>query len=104
MQKYLKPNGEKITQEEAKLIFKLRSKVTEVKQNFRGKYENVECELCHEEETQAHIMTCVELNKHENKEAIPEFEEIYKQNVKNQIKIARKFKENFRVRKNLLKL
>ena len=104
MQKYLKPNGEKITQEEAKLIFKLRSKVTEVKQNFRGKYENVECELCHEEETQAHIMTCRELNKHENKEAIPEFEEIYKQNVKNQIKIARKFKENFRVRKNLLKL
>ena len=104
MQKYLKPNGEKITQEEAKLIFKLRSKVTEVKQNFRGKYENVECELCHEEESQAHIMTCVELNKHENKEAIPEFEEIYKQNVKNQIKIARKFSKNMRIRKNLLKL
>ena len=30
MQKYLKPNGEKITQEEAKLIFELRSKVNRV--------------------------------------------------------------------------
>ena len=103
MQKYLKPNGEKITQEEAKLIFKLRSKVTEVKQNFRGKYESVECELCGEEETQAHIMTCIKLKKYETNETIPEFEEIYKENVKNQLKIARKFNENMKKRKTLLK-
>ena len=48
-------------------------------------------------------MTCIELNKYENKETIPEFEEIYKENIKNQVKIARKFKENMRIRKTLLK-
>ena len=98
MQKYLKPNREKITQEKAKLIFKLRSKVTEVKQNLGGKHENVECELCHQEENLAHILSCIKLNKNENKEIILEFDEIYKGNVRNQIIIARKFKENMKVR------
>ena len=90
MQKYLKSNPVKITQEEAKEIFKLRSKVTEVKENFKGKYENIECELCKEEENQEHIMTCKELNKNEKIEKIPDFEEIYKGNITNQLKIVRK--------------
>ena len=102
MQKYLKSNPVKITQEEAKEIFKLRSKVTEVKENFKGKYENIECELCKEEENQEHIMTCKELNKNEKIEKIPDFEEIYKGNITNQLKIVRKFLENMKKRKKLL--
>ena len=43
MQKYLKPNDLKITKENAVTIFKLRSRVTDVKINYRGKYETLEC-------------------------------------------------------------
>ena len=53
MQNYLKSNEEKITKDEAKEIFKLGSKVTDVKGNFKGKYENIECQLC-EEESRTH--------------------------------------------------
>ena len=42
MQRYLKSSKEKIKQEEAQTIFKLRSRVTDVKINLRGKYETLE--------------------------------------------------------------
>ena len=43
MQNYLKPSRVMITQNEIQTIFKLRSRVTDVKQNFKAKYENLEC-------------------------------------------------------------
>ena len=46
MQNYLKPNKLKINQEDAQAIFKLRSRMTEVKENFKGKYFIHECDLC----------------------------------------------------------
>ena len=46
MQRYFKAGGFKINQEEVKTIFKIRSRVPEVKTNFRGKYESFECVLC----------------------------------------------------------
>ena len=100
MQTYLKANGSKITQLEAREIFKLRCRVTDVKANFRGKFENIECESCdeHEEENQNHIMHCKRLNKNEN-EKILEYGEILKSNVKKQIQIVRKFIENMKSRK-----
>ena len=43
--------------EDAQLVFKLRCRVTGVKINMRGKYDNLECEACGlEEETQQHII------------------------------------------------
>ena len=57
MQKYLKPN--KIaTIEESQEIFKMRSKVTDVKGNFKGKYDSIECNFCNEDKLQNHIMEC----------------------------------------------
>ena len=57
MQKYLKPNQLKMSKDEAITIFKMRSRVTEVKINYRGKYEKLECDLCNEEEeSQEHIL------------------------------------------------
>ena len=62
MQRYLKPNQLKITKEDAITIFKLRSRVTDVKINYRGKYENLECDLCNEEEElQEHILNVKKL-------------------------------------------
>ena len=69
MQKYLKPNSTNITREEAQLIFKLRCRVTEAKNNLKGKYDNLECGACGlEEENQQHIVECKELNGSRNLE------------------------------------
>ena len=72
MQAYLKANKSKINQTEAREIFKIRCRVSDVKANYRGKYENVECELCNEnlEENQEHIMKCKMLNKFENEKML----------------------------------
>ena len=77
---YFKPN--KIaTIEESQEIFKLRSKVTDVKGNFRGKYDSIECNFCNEEESQIHIMECKFINEKQNKENFLKYEEIFEQNV-----------------------
>ena len=74
-----------------------------MKANYKGKFENIKCELCNEneEENQEHIMHCKKLNKFEN-EKKTEYDEILKSNVKNQIQIARKFIENMKIRNQLL--
>ena len=61
MQNYLKSNTIKTTQEERQEIFRLRCKVTDVKSNFKGKYDNLECNICEkeEEQTQKHIIECI---------------------------------------------
>ena len=46
IQKHLQLNKTKITKEEAQLIFRLRCRVTDVKINCRGKYDNLECRAC----------------------------------------------------------
>ena len=56
MQMYLKASQHKLKQEDAQMIFNLRSRMTEVKINYRGSYETSECGACKEnEESQLHI-------------------------------------------------
>ena len=101
MQKYLKSNEIKIKLEEAQEIFKMRCKVSDVKINFRGKYENLECDVCHKEyETQQHEIECTEINKKRKENYMPpEYEELYSRNANNQVKIAKYFMENMKVKK-----
>ena len=46
MRKYFKPNSENPSKEIVQLIFKLRCKVTDSKLNYKGLYDNLECEAC----------------------------------------------------------
>ena len=71
----------------------------------RGKYESIECNLCQEEEFQKHIINCIELNKYarQNDRKNIEYEEIFKQNVRNQMVIMKKFRENMRIREKMEK-
>ena len=65
MQNNLKPIGLKIKQEEAQEIFKMRSKVSDVKTNFGRNYDCFECDICQkEDEYQQHIIEFKEINKH----------------------------------------
>ena len=64
IQEYLLPNKQKISKEETQLIFRMRCKVTNVKMNMNGLYDNHECEVClSDEETQKRIYECKEIWK-----------------------------------------
>ena len=106
MQNYLKSNEIRIKLEEAQEIFKMRSRMSDVKNNFRGKYENFECNICNtkEYETQQHILECKEINKRKTKNnKPPNYENIYSRNVKKQLIIAQYFIENMNIKKKLEK-
>ena len=95
MQKYLQPNSESIRKEEAQLIFKLRSRMTDVRMNFKGKIDTYECRACKiEEEDKKHIVECQILNK--GKEQI-EYDRIFNGTVREKMKIARRFKYNLEI-------
>ena len=80
--------------EDAQLVFKLRCRVTGVKINMRGKYDNLECEACGlEEETQQHIIKCEVLNRNKDDENI-QYGRLLNGTVREQLKIAYKFQEN----------
>ena len=101
MQKYLKACNIKIKQEEAQEIFRLRSRVSNVKTNFKSNYDTLECEACYDEdeESQKHVLQCKILNeKHEN---VLEYEEIFDGNVKLKVEIAKRFLRNIRKREKL---
>ena len=100
MQKYLTSCEVKITQEEAQAIFKLRTRVTDVKCNYKGKYESFECEICKkDDESQKHILECEQLN--ERYENNIEYEEIFDGNIKKKVEIARRYIENLKTREKL---
>ena len=64
MQKYLKPNRCEMSLADAQLIFRLRCRMTNVKMNLKGAYDNLECTACGlEEETQIHLVNCQKLNE-----------------------------------------
>ena len=103
MQKYLQPNQTNIKREEAQLIFKLRCRVTDVKNNLQGKYDNQECRICGEEsETQQHILLCKVINKDKDLKEF-KYESLFNGTVTEKLKIARMFKENFETIENMKK-
>jgi hypothetical protein len=103
IQKYLLPTKEHMNKEVAQLIFKLRCRVTEVKVNLRGKYENLDCRACHvKEENQKHVLFCKELNEKKNPEEI-EYEKLFNGLVSDKVKVAMRFKENFNILENMKK-
>ena len=44
--------------EEARAIFMMLTRMIDVKANFKNKYRNLECEICHEEENTQHLFRC----------------------------------------------
>ena len=71
------PYMEKLTRNECSTIFKARTRMIDVKHNFRGKYENTTCRLCKtEEETQNHILNICTVIHTDDKLKTP-YEEIF---------------------------
>ena len=99
LQKYLKSCEIKITKEEAQEIFKLRTRTSDVKANYKGKYENLECFACeNDEETQKYIIIKCKILNENCEQSIPEYEEIYTGNVKTKMIIVKRFLENMKLK------
>ena len=102
MQDYLMPNPtENMNKELVQNIFKIRSKVMNVKMNRKNQFETHECEVCFEvNETQEHLYECKEIWKLRNEIYMenPKYEEILYGNVHTKVKVARIFLENMKIR------
>ena len=90
MSQYLQPNDQLEIKEEKK-IFEIRNRMT----NIPGNYGNQkECE-CGEIENMEHIYECKYLN---GNEILVEYENIYKENLRNMKSILNRFEKNMEKR------
>ena len=100
MQKYLLPNKYESSKEDIQSIFKIRSRVLDVKMNLKGIYDTYECEVCFkEEESQKHIYECTEIWKIRkiNNENIPKYENILNGDVLEMIEVAKIIQANMKI-------
>ena len=105
MQKYLRPNS--LTNEESKFIFQLRTRMLEVKCNYRGRYlnSNTLCPVCmKQEDTQAHIIECKDLDG-ENELVLGSvnYQHLFSDCLGDIIRIARIIRSRYKRRKEILK-
>ena len=95
MAEYLTPGYENVTIKDQRNIFAMRNRMVAIKDNFR-KGKQVEKCACGLLENMKHIYTCTFLNKKHNIEI--EYEEIFEENVKNQLKVSKIFFQKFEER------
>ena len=99
MQNYFLGNEINITQDEIKLIFQIRSRVTKIKNNMKGSLENYECEVCRQEnESQEHTYNCNEIWKMRNENRSHyNYNNILTGDKKQKLEIVRTFRQNFKI-------
>ena len=97
---YLKST--KIYPEKAKLLYKLRTHMADVKSNFsRYYFYNLICPLCENtEDTQVHLLTCEKIHKTQLNSN--NYEAIFSRNIKDQISILNSLEEALMKRKTIL--
>ena len=100
MQPYLKPN--QITISEAKFIFSVRTRMLDLKTNFRNKYSDVKCPNCEEEDTQSHLLVCEKLVSPSSIITdVPTYEKIFGKNLEEILPVTRILWTNFRLRNKI---
>ena len=100
MQIYLKPN--QISNVEAKFIFLVRTRMLDVKTNFRNKYNDVKCPNCTEEDTQSHLLFCDKLVSASSiVKEVPKYSNIFCNNLDEILKVTRIMSQNFKLRNQL---
>ena len=100
MQNFLRPN--RISIQEAKFIFLVRARMLDIKANYQNAHANMLCIACKEtEETQEHLLQCKVLGD-ENMvvEELPEYGNLFGENLQKQITVAKILNTNFNKRKS----
>ena len=104
-QKYFQPSGSSI--DEVKLLFQLRSRMVDVRINFKNKYDDTLCPLCKAaDDSQEHVFSCTKLTTNKNIliDDDIEYSHIFHSDVKKQLSSVRMFKSLWIERKKLLKV
>ena len=101
LEKYL--SSTKVTTEEKQTLFKLRTRMVDVKCNFKKMYEpNLTCFFCPEEDNQAHLLSCGQVTVGIDTSGL-QHEDIFK-DVTKQEKIAKVYNKILRQRNLKLKI
>ena len=99
MQEYLKANDHNV--QESKFLFALRSRMVDVRANYREKYFVTICPCCHlEEDSQEHLLICYKLE--ENRSIVrtsPNYQDLFCSDVTKQLNISRILRTKFLMRK-----
>ena len=104
LQDYLRPEAN-LNIKEKKSIFKIRTRMIDIKENFKNKHKNFKCDACklkgiNKTETQKHIYKCKELNKTEHPTST-KYKEIFRNDIKQMKKIHDQIKRNLEKRNKL---
>ena len=104
-QAYLKSNSE-LNNDEKYLLIKLRTRMCEMKANYKNKYNDIQCDLCKSSiDEQSHLFYCEKIlqnckNMAEN--LTIEYEDIFSPNIHKQVQATRLIKEAWVVREKLI--
>ena len=102
LQEYLLPN--KLDLRLSKFVFMLRSRMLDVRCNFKNKYSDTLCPLCKaDQDTQQHLMVCSVLEEPDVVREVPLYEELLQNNTKKISQIATILKRKFERRQELMK-
>ena len=99
-QKYLLSN--KLTSSEAKFLFKIRSRMLDVRANFSGMYKNnLTCQVCFSHtDNQESILSCSAL---QNSNKLLKYNDLFSENLDVVLPILKQFRKLWRKRETLLK-
>ena len=107
LQTYLKTA--KLSTKEKKLLFSLRTRSTNVKTNYKNKYKfNMQCSLCedeNEEESEIHLLKCSKIEENISSNinlATANYENIFGDNIEDQMAITKIFDLVFKTKDTLL--
>ena len=99
----LAPN--ELSTHEARFIFHLRSRMVDLKANFRGKHSDWLCPLCKcDEDSQQHLLVCPELNEEDELVLnVPNYDDLFSENLEDKSNISRILRKRFLSRNILSK-
>ena len=103
MQPYLKPNEIQI--HEAKFIFQLRTRMVDVRLNYRNRYSDTICPNCKAApDDQPHLLECTLLvDTTAVASSTIKYESLFNSDLQEVVKVSRLINTNFRKRKQILK-
>ena len=106
MQNNLKPKRSKLEIAKDQEIFKMKTRLSDIKLDFKGKSENFACNIYeNEDETQKHTIECPLINKERKLYTKPqEYEELYKRNIQSPFENCKAFLRKYEDKEKIKKL
>ena len=103
LQPYLQPN--QISIAEAKFIFLARTRMLDLRNNFRNKYPDVSCPNCYSAiDDQEHLLTCTKLvDGVELVYGSIKYEDVFHSKLEDVVKVSRILQANYKKRKDIIK-